>query len=151
MSRILAIDYGKKRTGIAVTDPAQIIAQGLTTVETSRLMPFLESYVSGEPVERFVVGLPRRVNGADSENADGARRFAERLRQKFPGTPVEMYDERFTSVLAHKTMLAGGLKKMERRNKALVDKISATLILQDFMESRRNEIACETVNRPTAE
>lgn len=151
MSRILAIDYGKKRTGIAVTDPAQIIAQGLTTVETSRLMPFLESYVSGEPVERFVVGLPRRVNGADSENADGARRFAERLRQKFPETPVEMYDERFTSVLAHKTMLAGGLKKMERRNKALVDKISATLILQDFMESRRNEKACETVNRPTAE
>lgn len=151
MSRILAIDYGKKRTGIAVTDPAQIIAQGLTTVDTSRLMPFLENYLSGETVERFVVGLPRKVSGADSENAAGARRFAERLRQKFPETPVEMYDERFTSVLAHKAMLAGGLKKMERRNKALVDKISATLILQDFMESRRNETAFETQNRPMAE
>lgn len=141
MSRILAIDYGQKRTGIAVTDPAQIIAQGLTTVETSRLMPFLESYVAVETVERFVVGLPRTVSGADSQNADGARRFAERLGQRFPEIPVEMYDERFTSVLAHKAMLAGGLKKMERRNKALVDKISATLILEDFMESRRNEIS----------
>ncbi len=128
MSRILAIDYGKKRTGVAVTDVLQIIANGLTTVPTHQLLDFILKYVEKEPVERIIVGHPKQMNNQESEN---------QLRKKIPDIPVEFVDERFTSVLAHQAMLDGGLKKKDRQNKALVDEISATIILQSYLESKK--------------
>ncbi len=136
MSRILAIDYGKKRTGIAVTDPMQIIANGLTTVPTHTLMDFLMNYVQKEQVERIIIGHPKQMNNEDSENMKNIVPFMNQLKKKMPQMPVELVDERFTSVLAHQAMLTGGLKKKDRQNKALVDEISATIILQSYMESR---------------
>lgn len=132
----MAIDYGKRRTGIAVSDPLQIIAGGLETVETARLIDYIRDYMSAEPVELIVVGMPMQPNGMPSENAARVKNFVARLK-KVVAVPVEFYDERFTSVLAHRAMLDGGLHKKERRNKALVDKISATIILQSYMESVR--------------
>ena len=129
--RILAIDYGKKRTGLAVTDPAQIIANGLTTVETGKLLAFLKAY------ERFVVGLPTQPNGEPSENLPRVKTFASKLAKMFPEIPIDFYDERFTSVLAHRAMIDGGLGRKRRQDKALVDEISATIILQNYMERRR--------------
>lgn len=137
MSRILAIDYGKKRTGIAVTDPMQIIANGLTTVPTHELMDFLLGYLRQEKVERIVIGHPKQMNNEDSENMKRIVPFVNRLKKVLPDMPVELYDERFTSVLAHQAMLAGGLKKKDRQNKALVDEISATIILQSYLESKK--------------
>ena len=137
MSRILAIDYGKKRTGIAVTDPMQIIANGLTTVPTHTLMDFLMNYVQKEQVERIIIGHPKQMNNEDSENMKNIVPFMNQLTKKMPQMPVELVDERFTSVLAHQAMLTGGLKKKDRQNKALVDEISATIILQSYMESRK--------------
>ena len=137
MSRILAIDYGKKRTGIAVTDPMQIIANGLTTVPTHELMDFLLGYLRQEKVERIFIGHPKQMNNEDSENMKRIVPFVNRLRKVLPDMPVELYDERFTSVLAHQAMLAGGLKKKDRQNKALVDEISATIILQSYLESKK--------------
>lgn len=136
MSRILAIDYGQKRTGLAVTDPLQIIANGLTTVPTAQLEAFITDYVKREEVERIVVGLPRQNSGEYSENMRRITPFVNRLKKVFPNIPVEMVDERFTSVLAHRAMLDAGLKKKDRQNKALVDEISACIILQSYMESR---------------
>lgn len=133
----MAIDYGKKRTGLAVSDPAQIIAQGLTTVETSNLLLFLTDYFGREPVERVIIGRPVQNSGDDSENASRVDAFITRFRKSFPQIPIETTDERFTSVLAHRAMIDGGLKKQARQNKALVDEISATIILQSYMESRR--------------
>lgn len=135
--RILAIDYGKRRTGIAVTDPMQIIANGLTTVDTKQLMTFLADYFQREQVERVVVGMPKQLNGQPSENAARVRTFAGEFRKRFPDMPLDFYDERFTSAIAHQTMLDGGLPMMKRRNKALVDEISACIILQDFMTSKK--------------
>lgn len=135
MGRILSIDYGKKRTGLAVTDPLKIIANGLTTVETSKLMEFLQDYLQKETVERIVVGLPKQMNGEDSENMKNIAPFVNRLKKLYPQLPVVFYDERFTSVLAHKAMLESGIGKKARQNKALVDEISATIILQSYMES----------------
>ncbi|MBO4906477.1 MAG: Holliday junction resolvase RuvX [Bacteroidaceae bacterium] len=135
--RVLAIDYGQKRTGLAVTDPEQIIANGLTTVATSQLEAFVLDYVQREGVERIVVGHPRQMNGDDSENMRCITPFVNRLRKLLPTIPVELFDERFTSVLAHRAMIDGGLHRKARQNKALVDEISATIILQDWMESRR--------------
>ena len=137
MGRILAIDYGKKRTGLAVTDPLQIIANGLTTVPTAQLEAFILDYVKREGVERIVVGLPRQNSGEESENMKRITPFVNRLKKLLPDTPLEMVDERFTSVLAHRAMLDAGLKKKDRQNKALVDEISACIILQTYMESRR--------------
>ena len=137
MSRILAIDYGKKRTGIAVTDPMQIIANGLTTVPTHTLMDFLINYVQKEQVERIIIGHPKQMNNEDSENMKNIVPFMNQLKKKMPQMTVELVDERFTSVLAHQAMLTGGLKKKDRQNKALVDEISATIILQSYMESRK--------------
>lgn len=137
MSRIVAIDYGRKRTGIAVTDPMQLIANGLTTVPTHELLAFIGNYVSKEPVERFIVGLPRQMNYEVSENMNGIESFVSSLKKNFPNVPIEYVDERFTSVLAHRTMLDAGLKKKTRQNKALVDEISATIILQTYLESKR--------------
>ena len=127
MARILSIDYGKKRTGIAVTDPLQIIAGGLATVATCELMSFLQNYVARESVERIVVGEPKQLNGEPSENLP---------RKTLPDIPVEFYDERFTSVLAHKTIIDSGISKKARQNKALVDEISATIILQDYLRMK---------------
>lgn len=137
MARLLAIDYGKKRTGLAVTDELQIIANGLTTVATTELVAFLQDYVKREPVERIIVGMPKQMNNELSENMCRIRPFVGRLRKLFPDIPVEYHDERFTSVLAHQAILASGIGKMARRNKELVDEISATIILQSYMESRR--------------
>lgn len=137
MSRILAIDYGRKRTGIAVTDPMQIIASGLTTVPTHQLMDFLMKYVQQEKVERIIIGHPKQMSNEDSENMKNIVPFMNRLKKQLPDIPVELVDERFTSVLAHQAMLTGGLKKKDRQNKALVDEISATIILQSYMESRK--------------
>ena len=135
--RILSIDYGKKRTGIAVTDPLQIIAGGLATVSTSELYDFLVSYIGREPVERIVIGEPRQSDGSPSENFARVEQFVNRWRKSQPSVPIEFYDERFTSVLAHRAMIDGGLRKKDRQNKALVDEISATILLQDYLESKR--------------
>ena len=137
MARILSIDYGKKRTGLAVTDPLQLIAGGLATVSTSELFDYLCQYVAREPVERIVIGEPRQPNGQPSENLKRVRQFVNRWRKAMPQIPIDYYDERFTSVLAHQTMLDAGLKKKARQDKALVDEISATIILQDYMRSRK--------------
>lgn len=136
MARILAIDYGKKRTGLAVTDTLQIVPGALATVDTSQLMAFLDDYVSKEAVERIVIGEPKQPNGQPSENLARVKTFQEQWRKKHPEIPIEGYDERFTSVMAHRTMLDAGLHKKARQDKALVDKISATIILQDYLSSR---------------
>ncbi len=138
MGRILSIDYGKKRVGLAVTDPLQIIANGLTTVSSNDVYRFLEDYTRKEQVDKFVVGLPKTMKNEESESMKYIKPFVVGLKKRFPTIPIEMYDERFTSVIAHRAMLEGGLKKKERQNKALVDEMSATIILQSYMESRNN-------------
>lgn len=137
MARILAIDYGKKRTGLAVTDTLQIVPGALDTLDTKDLMRFLEEYVRREEVERIIIGEPVQPSGQPSENLQRVRQFEARWRKAHPEIPIEGYDERFTSVMAHRTMLDAGLRKKARQDKALVDKISATIILQDYLESRR--------------
>ena len=140
MARIIAIDYGAKRTGIAVTDPLGIIAQPLETVATHTLMDFLRSYIARESVERIIVGLPKQMDGSNSENFRRIEPFVNRLRKEIPSIPVEYYDERFTSVLAHRAMIDGGVGKMARRDKAMVDRISAAIILQGYMDSKKTDI-----------
>lgn len=135
MARILAIDYGKKRCGLAVTDAAQLVPGGLTTVSTNELLPFLAHYLKSESVERIVMGLPVQPSGKPSENAARVHTAAGQIKRAFPAIPLFFYDERYTSVLAHQAMLAGGLPRMKRRDKALVDEISACIILQDYMQS----------------
>ena len=137
MARILSIDYGKKRTGLAVTDPLQIIAGGLATVATSELFDYLQAYIAREQVEMIVIGEPRQPTGEPSENLARVQQFVNRWRKAVPQVPIQFYDERFTSVLAHQAMLDGGLKKKARQNKGLVDEISATIILEDYMRSRK--------------
>ena len=137
MARILSIDYGRKRTGLAVTDPLQIIAGGLATVATSELFEWLQAYIAREPVERIVIGEPHQPNGEPSENLARVQQFVNRWRKAVPNIPIEYYDERFTSVLAHQAMIDGGLRKKARQNKGLVDEISATIILEDYMRSRK--------------
>ena len=138
VARILSIDYGKKRTGLAVTDPLRIIAGGLATVPTSELYEYLCDYVSREPVERIVIGKPLQPNGEPSENFARVQQFVNRWRKAMPSVPIEYYDERFTSVLAHRAMIDGGLGRKARQDKALVDEISATIILQDYMRGHPN-------------
>ncbi|MCR5271244.1 MAG: Holliday junction resolvase RuvX [Prevotella sp.] len=137
MARILSIDYGQKRTGLAVTDPLQLIAGGLATVATSELFDWLKNYIAQEEVERIVIGEPKQMNGQASENMARIQQFVNRWKKAMPHVPIEYFDERFTSVLAHQAMLVGGLKKKARQNKALVDEISATIILEDYMRSRK--------------
>ena len=137
MARILSIDYGKKRTGIAVTDPLQLIAGGLATVSTSELFDWLKGYLAKEQVERIVIGEPRQPNGQPSENLARVQQFVNRWRKAMPDVPIEYFDERFTSVLAHQAMIDGGLKKKARRDKALVDEISATIILEDYLRAKK--------------
>ena len=137
MARILSIDYGRKRTGLAVTDPLQLIAGGLATVSTSELFDWLKGYISREDVERIVIGEPRQPNGEPSENLARVQQSVNRWRKAVPNVPIEYYDERFTSVLAHQVMLDSGIGKKARQNKGLVDEISATIILEDYMRSRK--------------
>jgi len=146
MARIIAIDYGKKRVGVAVTDPLKITANGLDTVVTSDIFNFLEKYIAAENVEKIIVGEAKQMNGADSESMTGIRIFMENLHKKFPEIKIESVDERFTSVLAQRTMLEAGLKKKARQNKALVDKISATIILQTYLTNGELKIENEEKN-----
>lgn len=137
MARILSIDYGQKRTGLAVTDPLQIIPNGLATVSTHLLWDYLQDYCSKEQVERVVIGKPMQTNGQPSENLSRVQAFVNRWKKNRPDIPIEYVDERFTSVIAHQAMLDAGLRKKARQDKALVDEISATIILQTYMNSRR--------------
>lgn len=136
MPRLLAIDYGSKRTGLAVTDPLQIIATALETVRTHELLDYLKKYIAREPVESIVIGLPRKLDSTDTHNTQPVRTFIKKLESAFPDIPVHTHDERFTSSLALQAMIAGGSKKSERREKGNIDKVSATIILQSYMESR---------------
>lgn len=140
MGRIIAIDYGRKRTGVAVTDTLQMIANGLDTVPSGELVKFLSNYVSREPVERFVVGFPKQMNNEPSENMQYVEAFVTHLKRTLPDIPVDYYDERFTSVLAHRAMLDGGLKKKKRQDKGLVDEISAVIILQSYLENKKYQL-----------
>ncbi len=137
MGRILAIDYGQKRVGLAVTDPLKIIANSLDTVAAHEVLAYIVNYVAREDVEKIVIGLPKQMNGTDSQSMQYIEPFVKKLKAALPSIELIYVDERFTSVLAHQTMLDGGLKKKDRQNKGLVDRISATIILQTYMESIR--------------
>ncbi len=134
MGRILAIDYGSKRTGIAVTDPEKMIATALTTVQTSGLMEFLKKYCSENYVEQIIIGEPKRMDGTETHSSDAVKILFRKIKENI-SVPVVMYDERFTSKIAMQSLISSGVKKSERRNKELVDRISATLILQSYLES----------------
>lgn len=136
MARILAIDYGLKRTGIAVTDPLQIIATGLTTIESAQLIPFLKTYLAKENVEKFIIGEPRNLDDSDTHATALVLRIIEKIKKEFPAIPVESVDERYTSKMAKQAMLDMGMKKKQRRDKAVVDQIAATIILQEYLQSR---------------
>ena len=139
MGRILGIDYGRKRTGVAVTDPLQIVAGNLATVPTHTLMSFIKDYIAREQVERIVIGQPTQLNGEPSESMKYITPFVNRLRKELPDMPVVMYDERFTSTIAHRAMIDGGMKKSDRRDKSRVDAIAATIILNDYLQSKLNQ------------
>ena len=136
LARILALDYGTKRTGIAITDDLQIIASGLTTVETKNIFSFLMQYLKNENVELFVVGEPKQMNNTESESEQFIKLFVEKLKTTFPKIPVKRVDERFTSKMAFQSMIDSGLKKKQRQNKGLIDEISATIILQTYLEQK---------------
>lgn len=135
--RILAIDYGLKRTGIAVSDEFQIIASGLTTIPSETVLDFLRNYFSNERVEKVLIGEPKQMNNEPSESAPIINAFVEKFRAAFPDMPVERVDERFTSKMAFKTMIDSGLKKKQRQNKALIDEISATIMLRDYLSRKK--------------
>ena len=137
VGRIVAIDYGTKRVGLAVSDPMQMIAGGLTTIHPNTLYQFLDDYVEKEMVDTIVVGHPKQMNNKDSEAVQHIKPIVRKLKNRFPGIPIVLEDERFSSVIARDTMLRGGMKKKQRQNKAAVDKISATIILQSFLEKKR--------------
>lgn len=137
MGRLLSIDYGLKRTGVAVTDPLRIIATPLETIATAVLFEFLDTYLKKEQVDEFIVGMPKTMSNEDSQIAPAVRKFVEQLKIKFPQVPVNLVDERFTSSMAMKAMIEGGMKKKDRRVKGNVDKISATIILQSFIDTVR--------------
>jgi putative Holliday junction resolvase len=135
MPRILAIDYGGKRTGLAVTDPLQIIATGLATIESGQLIPFLKKYFSEETVELVIIGLPKNLDDSDTHGTPLAEAAIKKIRKEFPGMPLKTVDERYTSKMARDAMLEMGMKKKDRRNKRLVDEIAATIILQEYLQS----------------
>ena len=136
MGRILAIDYGRKRTGLAVTDALRITANPLLTIETKNLIEWLQTYFAAEQVDEVVIGHPTQMNGQESESMNYIRPFIGVFKKTFPMMPITMYDERFTSVLAHRAMIEGGMKKKDRQNKAVVDKLAACIILEDYLESK---------------
>ncbi len=144
MGRLMAIDYGKKRCGIAVTDPLRIVANPLATVETARLIDFVRDYVRREEVDAIIVGEPLDMHGNPSESQRFMRPGIGRLRQALPDMVIELFDERFTSVLAHRAMLDGGLRRMDRRDKALVDRISASIILNDYLAASADSFNTDT-------
>lgn len=135
MARILSIDYGKKRTGLAVTDPLQIIATGLTTVETPQLFKYLKEYFAKEQVELIIMGEPKNMDDSDTHATPLVKQAVARLKKEFPTIPIKMVDERFTSKMASQAMIEMGLKKKQRQNKALVDEIAATIMLQEYLRS----------------
>ncbi len=137
MGRILAIDYGRKRTGLAVTDVLRITANPLHTIETNQLIAWLTDYFAHEPVDEVVIGHPTQMNGQESESMNYIRPFMGVFKKTFPTIPITMYDERFTSVLAHRAMIDGGMKKKNRQDKAVVDKIAACIILEGYLDSLR--------------
>ena len=139
MGRIMGIDYGRKRTGLAVTDPLKIVAGNLATVPTHTLMQFIKDYMAKEDIERIVVGQPSQLNGEPSESMRYITPFVNRLKTELPEVPVVMYDERFTSAIAHQAMIDGGMKKSDRRDKSRVDAIAATIILNDYLQSIYNQ------------
>ena len=134
MARILAIDYGLKRTGLAVTDPLQIIANGLTTVESPKLIGYLKEYFKNEQVEMMIVGDPKNWDDTDTHATPLVKKIVEKLKKEFPAIPITMVDERFTSKMASRAMIDMGMKKKQRRNKALIDEIAATILLQEYLE-----------------
>lgn len=136
MPRILAIDYGQKRTGIAVTDEMQIIASGLKTIETKEIFEFLKTYFTAEKVEKVIIGEPKQMNGLPSESATMIAEFVNKFKIAFPVMPIECVDERFTSKMAFQTMIDSGLKKNQRKNKALIDEIAATILLQSYLNRK---------------
>lgn len=136
MARILALDYGKARTGIAVTDEMQLIASGLTTVETPQLLDFLRKYLDDENVECVIIGEPKQMDGSISESESLIQKFLEKFKQQFPEVIINRQDERFTSKMAFQTMLLSGIGKKKRQNKALIDQVSATIILQSYLEKK---------------
>ncbi|MBD5311824.1 MAG: Holliday junction resolvase RuvX [Muribaculaceae bacterium] len=136
MGRIMAIDYGRKRCGVAVTDILQIAANGLPTVRTCDLMTFIKDYITREPVERIVIGLPTRMDGSESESMTYIRLFVARLHRELPDIPIEMSDERFTSTIAHREMLAGGFSRKQRAQKGRADEMAAVIILTDWLQAR---------------
>lgn len=140
MGRILGIDYGRKRCGLAVTDPLKIVAGNLATVPTHTLMQFIKDYITHEAVELIVIGQPTQLNGEPSESMKYIAPFVNRLNRELPDMPVTMYDERFTSTIAHQAMIAGGMKKSDRRDKSRVDAIAATIILNDYLQSKYNQL-----------
>ena len=147
MARIIGIDYGRKRTGIAVTDPLQLIAGGLETLPSCEVERWLERYMTGEPVERMVVGCPTMPDGSESDTMIRyVQPFVNRMKKKFPNIMIELFDERYTSKLAVRAMIDGGMKKIDRRNKANIDKISATILLQEYLEQIKKEYG--TINLP---
>lgn len=137
MPQLLAIDYGKKRTGIAVTDDMQIIASGLTTVETSQLFSFLKEYFSKNKVEKVIIGEPKQMDGTASESAQLIEEFIKKFNENYPDLPLEKIDERFTSKMAFQTMLDSGMKKKQRQNKGIIDEIAATILLQDYLNYKK--------------
>lgn len=140
MGILIGIDFGQKRTGIAITDPGKMIASGLTTVLTKDVMTFLEEYLQKQSVDKFVVGEPKQKDGSVSEVEESILRFIIKLKNKFADISIERYDERFTSKIAFNTLLESGVGKKKRQNKGLVDQISATLILQSYLESQSNKL-----------
>ena len=137
MNRIIGIDYGRKRTGLAVSDPLGIFASPLDTVQSAKIIEYLKSYAGREGISLFVVGYPMNLNNTPAEAARYVNEFLKQLRKSFPDTPMELEDERFTSVLAHRAMIDGGMRKMDRRDKAVVDKISAAIILQSYLDRKK--------------
>ncbi len=137
MARILSIDYGQKRTGIAVTDDFQIIASGLTTIPSAELISFLKTYFSKENVETVIIGEPKQMNGLPSESAEIIEKFIVQFHAEFPTMKMERVDERFTSKMAFQTMIDSGLKKKQRQNKGLIDEIAATILLQDYLNYKK--------------
>lgn len=155
MDRIIGIDYGRKRIGVAVSDPLRIFASALETVQSAKIIEYLQKYAEQETIVRFVVGYPINMNGQPSEAAADVEVFLKQLAKHFPNIPVTLEDERFTSVLAHRAMIDGGMKASERRDKASVDKISAAIILQSYLDrtgsSSSNGMSFETLNCPIPE
>ena len=137
MARILSIDYGQKRTGIAVTDDFQIIASGLTTIPSTDIIPFLKTYLSKENVETVIIGEPKQMNGLPSESSEIIEKFIAQFHTEFPNMKIERVDERFTSKMAFQTMIDSGLKKKQRQNKGLIDEIAATILLQDYLNYKK--------------